>query len=220
MTSFIQFGPPNTFGPFCIAPGEKKKSLQHSKKSTLCGMVSCYFLHYAGNRFWLAPKDMVIVSFMSPAQNCMRSICTQKNETPLPVPPVHHRHIHCLAQYKFILSPIYMHDRNTTGRMNRLNTVILATERILLCWTERGQAQSCLHPSTYNWLTLTPTVKPSLSFLWGCRSRSFRICQHLTGWTSSMPMAPFKDFLHTWGASGPATCSQCDLVRNKSSLKG
>lgn len=198
-------------------------------------MISCYFLNYGGNRFWLAPWDMVIVSFMSPAQNCMRSICTQKNKTPLCAtcaPRSHPR----LPQYKFILSPIYMHNGNATDRMNKPNTVIFTIKNILLCWTDGGQSRSCLlHVSLPIMLFIhsqaSDTTDSHWPQCWSSPSRSFEdaaleastLCHNLTGWTSSMPMALFRGFLYAyhWCQVLPACrWHQSDPVRNSHSLKG
>lgn len=55
---------------------------------------------------------MVTILFTPPAQNCIKSSCIQNKKTTSSVPPVHRVHSPCLLQYKFILSPIYIHNRN------------------------------------------------------------------------------------------------------------
>lgn len=72
---------------------------------------------------------MVIVSFMSPpARNCIRSICTQTNKTSRCATCAPHPHT-ALPRYKFILSPIYIHNRNVTQRMNKPSAVILTRKK-------------------------------------------------------------------------------------------
>lgn len=138
-----------------------------------------------GIRFWPASWDAITVSFMFPAQNCMRYICMQKVSQ---VSPGHlcTACLSLLSPAKFTLGPIYMHSTNAADRTNRPKSIVLARQNILPRWNDRGR------------LTVSSHFSSRLLFMHSealVLNHTHRLCRSLSEQTPATPMAPFRGLL-------------------------